>query len=80
MQTDTGQVQLDRQDIEEIIKETHQIIPQPTEEELLQEEQYRQEVLRKKRRRKNTIIISSSIGMLQQWQYLVKIPYRYSWH
>lgn len=64
MQTDTGQVQLDRQDIEEIIKETHQIIPQPTEEELLQEEQYRQEVLRKKRRRKNTIIISSSIGML----------------
>lgn len=64
MQTDTGQVQLDRSDIEEIIKETHEIIPQPTEEELLLEEQYRQEVLRKKRRQKNKILIGSSIGIL----------------
>ncbi len=56
-----GQAQTDRATIEEIINETHEAVPEPTEEELLQNEIYL-EKLRKKRERKKKIYIGSGIA------------------
>lgn len=64
MQTETGQVQLDRTDIENIIKETHEIIPQPTEEEMRQDALYQEELRKKKLKQKRKILIGSTIGVL----------------
>jgi len=64
MKQTSGQIESDRRDIEEIINETKEIIPEPTEEELLQTKAY-QEALQKKRQRKKLIIGGSSfIGLL----------------
>ncbi|MEZ4874433.1 MAG: DUF4381 domain-containing protein [Flavobacteriaceae bacterium] len=60
-QQDLLQAKSDRATIEEIINETHDAIPEPTEEELLQDELYRQEQLRKKRKRK---LIYGSISVV----------------
>jgi len=60
MQQEIGQAEADRNTIEEIINETHEVIPEPTEEELLQNEQYL-EKLRKKRERKKWIVGISSV-------------------
>ncbi|GHC43528.1 DUF4381 family protein [Ulvibacter litoralis] len=60
MQQETGQVEADRSTIEEIINETHEVIPEPSEEELLANEQYK-EMLQKKRVRKNWILGISSV-------------------
>lgn len=54
MQQDAGQARADRASIEHIIKDTHEAIPEPTEEELLADELYKEAML-KKRRRKNFI-------------------------
>ncbi len=56
-----GQAQTDRATVEEIINETHEAVPEPTEEELLQNEIYLEE-LRKKRERKKRIYIISGIA------------------
>ncbi|WP_339609551.1 DUF4381 domain-containing protein [uncultured Planktosalinus sp.] len=61
MQMETGQAQLDRAEIEEIIKETHESIPEPTEEEKLQDTLY-QEQLEKKKRNKKRLLIGAGIG------------------
>lgn len=58
MQQASGQAEVDRKAIEEIINETHEVIPEPTEEELLANEQYL-ETLRKKRQRKRQILAVS---------------------
>lgn len=60
MQQEIGQVEADRSTIEEIINDTHEVIPEPSEEELLANEQYK-EMLQKKRVRKNWILGISSV-------------------
>jgi len=55
MEQTIGQVESDRGTIEEIINETHEVIPEPTEEELLLNAQYL-EMLRKKQIRKKWMI------------------------
>lgn len=56
MQMESGQAKLDRAEIEEIIKETHESIPEPTEEEKLQDERFQEELAKKKRRKKRLLI------------------------
>ncbi|MFT4848363.1 MAG: hypothetical protein ACI83B_000893 [Sediminicola sp.] len=64
MQHGIGQAEADRNTIENIINETHEVIPEPTEEELLENEQYL-EALRKKRERKKWVVgVSSVLGFL----------------
>ncbi len=55
MRQEVGQTEADRNTIEEIINETHEVIPEPTEEELLQNEEYLRQQ-RRKRRNKRIII------------------------
>ncbi len=64
MQMESGQAQLDRKDIEEIIKETHDAIPEPTEEELLKDALYQQELEKKKKKRKVALIMASIVSVL----------------
>ncbi|NCT17718.1 MAG: DUF4381 domain-containing protein [Flavobacteriaceae bacterium CG_4_8_14_3_um_filter_34_10] len=64
MQMESGQAQLDRKDIENIINETHEVIPEPTEEELLQDALYQEQLLKKKKKKKQTIIIGSMVSLL----------------
>jgi len=63
MQQEVGQAQADRNTIEEIINETHEVIPEPSEEELLQNEQHLA-AMRKKRKRKKIIwSITGVVGL-----------------
>ncbi len=50
--TDVGTAKADRNSIEEIINQTKEAIPEPTEEELLEDETYQEEVAIKKRNKK----------------------------
>lgn len=52
MELDQVQASSDRNSIEEIITETHDAVPEPTEEELLQNELYAQEQRRKRKRKR----------------------------
>ncbi len=60
MQQEVGQAEADRKTIEEVINETHEAIPEPTEEELLANEQYLEE-LRKKQQRKRQLLTITGI-------------------
>ena len=60
MQQEVGQAEADRKTIEEVINETHEAIPEPTEEELLANEQYLEE-LRKKQQRKRQLFTITGI-------------------
>jgi hypothetical protein len=64
MHMESGQAQLDRADIEEIIKETHESIPEPTEEEKLKDALYQEQLLKKKKKKKLVFIFSSVATML----------------
>ncbi len=64
MQMESGQAQLDRAEIEEIIKETHESIPEPTEEEKLQDERFKEELAKKKRRKKRLLIVTGIAAFL----------------
>ncbi len=61
MRQEVGQTEADRNTIEEIINETHEVIPEPTEEELLQNEEYLRQQRRK--RRKKRVIIGMVAGV-----------------
>lgn len=64
MQQDAGQAKADRASIEHIIKDTHEAIPEPTEEALLANEMYLEAML-KKRRRNNWIKgIAATVGFV----------------
>lgn len=52
----------DRSNIEKIIKDTKQGIPEPTEEELQKDEAYRKKMAEKKRRKQRLVWIISGIG------------------
>lgn len=60
MREKEGQAQVDRNIIEDILKETKEIIPELTEEELLENELYLEE-LRKKKKRKQRIRVALGI-------------------
>ena len=60
MTQQSGQAEVDRNTIEEIINETHEVIPEPTEEELLENQEYL-EKLRKKRERRKWILGISGV-------------------
>lgn len=64
MQMESGQAQLDRTEIEEIIKVTHESIPEPSEEEKLKDALYQEELLRKKKKKKLKIIFASIASVL----------------
>jgi hypothetical protein len=64
MQMESGQAQLDRTEIEEIIKVTHESIPEPSEEEKLKDALYQEELLKKKKRKKIKIILASTASVL----------------
>lgn len=55
MNQHSGQAEVDRKTIEEIINETHEAVPEPTEEELLENQEYL-EKLRKRRKRRKWIL------------------------
>jgi len=80
MRQEIGQARADRSSIEEIINETQEALPEPTEEELLQNELYAQEQRRKRRFKRllvgtvsgfvvllvTTVVLGYSLG----WNYL----------
>lgn len=61
MNQQAGQAEVDRKTIEEIINETHEVIPEPSEEELLKNQEYLEKLRRKKERRKWVL---SGVGVL----------------
>ncbi len=64
MQMESHQAQVDRKDIENIINETHEVIPEPTEEELLQDALYQEQFLRKKKKKKRIFILASLVSLI----------------
>src|SRR5690606_30340091 len=58
MNQETGQAVVDRKTIEEIINETHEAVPEPTEEELLETQEYLEKLEKKRKRRKLILGIS----------------------
>jgi len=62
MRQEMGQARADRSSIEEIINETKDALPEPTEEELLQNELYAQEQRRKRRFKR--LLIGTGSGFL----------------
>ncbi|NQY06120.1 MAG: hypothetical protein HRT68_08045 [Flavobacteriaceae bacterium] len=61
---DAGTARVDRSTIENVINETKQALPEPTEEELLRNEQYRLEQEKKKKKRKIIYASLSFFGAL----------------
>ncbi len=64
MKQEFGQAQVDRKTIEDIINETHEVIPEPTEEELLKNQEYLERLQKKRQRRKMALGISGALVML----------------
>ena len=58
MSQQAGQAEVDRKTIEEIINETHEAVPEPTEEELLENQEYLEKLQKKRKRRKWILGIS----------------------
>lgn len=75
MQMESGQAQLDRTDIEEIIKETHESIPEPTEEEKLKDELYKEELLKKKQKKNILIGLGVFTGVLIMSLFILTLTY-----
>lgn len=59
MEQASGQLEADRKTLELIINDTHESIPEPTEEELLENERYKEEQQKKKLRKNWMIAIGS---------------------
>ncbi len=64
MQEAEGQAKTDRSTIEEVINETKEAIPEPTEEELLKNQLYLEEQRKKKRKKRILIAIVSGVFVL----------------
>lgn len=58
MNQQAGQAEVDRKTIEEIINETHEAVPEPTEEELLKNQEYLEKLQKRRKRRKWILGIS----------------------
>ncbi|MCW8982043.1 MAG: BatD family protein [Altibacter sp.] len=61
MQQATGQAEADRKTIESIITETHEVIPEPSEEELLRNEAYAEAARKEARSRKRKRLIGIAV-------------------
>ncbi len=59
-----GQAEVDRRSIEDIINETHEVIPEPSEEELLKNQEYLDKLEKKKKERKWAYAVSGVLGLL----------------
>jgi hypothetical protein len=77
MEMAQGQSSADRNTIEEIITETHEVVPEPTEEELLQDLLYAQEQRRKRRNKR--IIYGAATGMVAVIIAVVVLASTYGW-
>ncbi len=77
MKEEMGQARADRSSIEEIINETQEAIPEPTEEELLENEMYLAAM--KKKRTKKRILIGSLAGVLVLLITTVVLGSTYGW-
>lgn len=75
MKMESGQAQFDRTDIEEIIKETHESIPEPTEEEKLKDELYKEELLKKKQKKNILIGLGVFTGFLIISLFILTLTY-----
>lgn len=64
MNQEAGQAEVDRKSIEEIINETHEVIPEPTEEELLKDKEYLEKLQKGRQRRKWALGISGALVVL----------------
>ncbi len=62
MNQQSGQAEVDRKTIEEIINETHEAVPEPTEEELLENQEYLEKLQKKRERRKWILGISGVLA------------------
>ena len=62
MNQQSGQAEVDRKTIEEIINETHEAVPEPTEEELLENQEYLEKRRKKRERRKWILGISGIVA------------------
>ncbi len=60
----SGQAEVDRKTIEEIINETHEAVPEPTEEELLANQEYLEKLAKRRQRRKWTLAISGVLAAI----------------
>lgn len=60
----SGQAEVDRKTIEEIINETHEAVPEPTEEELLANQEYLEKLQKKRQRRKWVLGISGVVAAI----------------
>ncbi len=63
-QPDEGTAKVDRNTVENMLRETKEAIPEPTEEELLQDETYRLEQVAKKKRKKIIYASVTGVGVL----------------
>lgn len=64
MNQQAGQAEVDRKTIEEIINETHEAVPEPTEEELLENQEYLEKLRKKRKRRKWILGISGVLAAI----------------
>lgn len=64
MNQQSGQAEVDRKTIEEIINETHEAVPEPTEEELLENQEYLEKLRKKRERRKWVLGISGILAAI----------------
>ncbi|HPE82187.1 MAG TPA: DUF4381 domain-containing protein [Aequorivita sp.] len=64
MNQQAGQAEVDRKTIEEIINETHEAVPEPTEEELLANQEYLEKLQKKRQRRKWILGISGVLAAI----------------
>ncbi len=64
MNQQSGQAEVDRKTIEEIINETHEAVPEPTEEELLENQEYLEKLRKRRKRRKWILGISGVIAAI----------------
>ncbi len=62
MNQQAGQAEVDRKTIEEIINETHEAVPEPTEEELLENQEYLEKRRKRRERRKWILGISGIVS------------------
>lgn len=64
MQEDEGQAKTDRKTIEEVINETKEVIPEPTEEELLKNKEYAEQQRKRKKRKRLKIVAISAVLLI----------------
>jgi hypothetical protein len=64
MNQQAGQAEVDRKTIEEIINETHEAVPEPTEEELLENQEYLEKRAKRRKRRKWILGISGVLATI----------------